>query len=249
MKIIIKKWLPAIIAFLLFTIPARAVDINISAAASTKEVIIELERNFSVRNPGVQFQNNFGASGALAKQIENGAPADWFIAANLQWMDYLKQKKMMDDKTITTFAFNTLVFVGKPDLKVKKLQEVVALDNIAIGSPKSVPAGEYAEQAFRKAGIDKLLEKKLVMAKDVRACLMYADSGEVSGAFVYRTDAAMARNVIILFTVPQELYPQVTYPMGLTTAGSKKAEAAAFYKYLQTPEAQKVLEKYGFGVQ
>jgi molybdate transport system substrate-binding protein len=161
-------------------------------------------------------------------------------------MDYLKGKKLMDENNISTFAFNTLVFVGKPDLKVKTLQDVLALDKIAIGSPKSVPAGEYAVAAFKKAGIEKSLENKLVMAKDVRACLMYADTGEVAGAFVYRTDAALAKNVKILFTVPQELYPRVTYPMGLTATGSRKAGAAAFYKFLQSPEAEKVLVKYGF---
>ena len=233
---------------MLFATSVQAGDINISAAASMKEAVIELENNFVKNNPGVKFQNNFGASGALAKQIENGAPADWFVSANLQWMDYLKEKKLMDEKTISTFAFNTLVFVGKPDLKVKTLPDLLNLDKIAIGSPKSVPAGEYAVAAFQKAGIDKQLEKKLVMGKDVRACLMYADSGEVAGAFIYRTDAAMAKNVKILFTVPQELYPRVTYPMGLTSAGSKKTEAAAFIKFLQTSESLKILEKHGFVV-
>ncbi len=248
MKNMLKSFLLFYAVLMLSALPALAADIHISAAASMKEAVIELENNFAAKNPGVQFQNNFGGSGAIAKQIENGAPADWFVSANLQWMDYLKEKKLMDEKSITTFAFNTLVFVGKPDLKVKTLQDVLALDKIAIGSPKSVPAGEYAEKAFQKAGIDKQLEKKLVMAKDVRACLMYADNGEVAGAFVYRTDASMAKNVKILFTVPQEFYPRVTYPMGLTAAGSKKTEAVTFYKYLQTPEARKVLEKYGFAV-
>lgn len=248
MKNMVKSLLLVFAGLMLFAIPAQAGDINISAAASMKEAVIELENDFSANNPGVKFQNNFGASGAIAKQIENGAPADLFISANLEWMDYLKKKNLMDEKNISTFAFNTLVFVGKPDLKVKTMQDVVKLDKIAIGSPKSVPAGQYATEALKKAGIDKQLENKLVMAKDVRACLMYADSGEVSGAFVYRTDAGMAKNVKILFTVPQELYPRVTYPMGLTAAGSKKAEAAAFYKFLQTPEAEKVLVKYGFVV-
>ncbi|MEN6488850.1 MAG: molybdate ABC transporter substrate-binding protein [Smithella sp.] len=246
MKKMFKSLFLGFIAFMLFAVPAQAADINLSAAASMKEAISELANNFTKKNPGVKFQNNFGASGAIAKQIENGAPADLFFSANLKWMDYLKEKKFMDEKRIRTFAFNTLVFVGKPDLKVKTIEDVVKLDKIAIGSPKSVPAGEYADIALKKAGIDKQLEKKLVMAKDVRACLMYADSGEVSGAFVYRTDAALAQNVKILFTVSQELYPRVTYPMGLTTTGSKKAEAVAFYKFLQSPEAEKVLLKYGF---
>jgi len=248
MKNMFKSWFSMVCVCMLFVLPAQAGDINVSAAASMKDAVIELENVFMKHSPDVKFQNNFGSSGALAKQIENGAPADWYVSANLKWMDYLKEKKLMDEKSINTFAFNTLVFVGKPDLQVKTMQDVLTLDKIAIGSPKSVPAGEYAEKAIQKAGIDKQLEKKMVMAKDVRACLMYADTGEVAGAFVYRTDAAMAKNVKILFTVPQELYPRVTYPMGLTTTGNKKAQAAAFYKFLQTSEAQKILEKYGFTV-
>ena len=229
--------------------PARAGDVDLSVAASLREAVTELSDGFSKNNPGVAFRSNFGASGALAKQIENGAPADLFFSANTEWMDYLKERRLVDDKDIRTFAFNVLVFVGKQDLKVSRLQDVVKLDKIAIGSPKSVPAGEYAMDAFKKAGIDKQLESKLVMAKDVRACLLYADRGEVDGAFVYKTDAEeMAQNVKILFAVPQELYPRVTYPMGLTAAGSKKAEAVSFFKYLQSGEAKAVLEKHGFGV-
>jgi molybdate transport system substrate-binding protein len=233
----------------IFAMPVHAGDISLSVAASLREVVTELSDNFSKNNPGVKFQSNFGGSGALAKQIENGAPADLFFSANLEWMDYLKDKKLMDEKNIGIFAFNALVFVGKPDLKVKTMQDVVTLEKIAIGSPKSVPAGQYAVEAFKKAGIDKRLENKLVMAKDVRECLMYADRGEVTGAFVYKTDAEqMAKSVKILFIVPQELYPRVTYPVGLTVTGSKKAEATAFYKYLQSSEAKGVLVKHGFMV-
>jgi len=248
MKNMVKSLFLSFVVLMLSAVSAQAVDIHLSAAASMKDAISELAGDFAKKNPGVKFQNNFGASGAVAKQIENGAPADLFFSANLKWMDYLKEKKIMDEKSIRTFAFNTLVFVGKPDLKVTTIQDVVRLDRIAIGSPKSVPAGEYADKALKNAGIDKQLEKKLVMAKDVRACLMYADNGEVSGAFVYRTDAALAKNVKILFTVSQELYPRVTYPMGLTATGSKKAQAVAFYKFLQSPEAEKVLLKHGFVV-
>lgn len=234
---------------LLLTVSAMAADTNLSVAASLREVVTELSDSFAKGNAGVRFQNNFGASGALAKQIENGAPADIFFSANLEWMDYLKDRKLLDEKSINTFAYNVLVFVGKPELKATRLQDVVKLEKIAIGSPKSVPAGDYAMQAFKKAGIDKQLENKLVMAKDVRECLLYADRGEVDGAFVYKTDAEqMAKNVKILFTVPQDLYPRVTYPVALTIAGSKKAEAVAFLKFLQTSEAKAVLAKYGFVV-
>ncbi len=234
---------------MLFAVTTHATDINLSVAASLREVVTELCDTFARSNPGARLLNNFGASGALAKQIENGAPADLFLSANVEWMDYLKERRLVDEKSIGTFAYNTLVFVGKPNLRVESLQDVTRLEKIAIGSPKSVPAGDYAMQAFKKAGIDAQLESRLVMARDVRECLLYADRGEVDGAFIYKTDAEqMAKNVKILFTVRQELYPRVTYPVALTIAGSKKAEAAAFLKFLQSAEAKGVLAKHGFVV-
>lgn len=239
--------LAAITAILGLSSTLVAAEINLFAAASLKEVFNEITGNYSRTHPGVTFKKNYGASGALAKQIENGAPADIYVSANMEWMDYLKEKKMVEEKNIETMAFNVLVFAGKPELKISSLQETVRLDRIAIGSPKSVPAGEYAAEAFKKAGINKQLEKKLVMARDVRECLMYADRGEVDGAFVYRTDALQAaRHARILFTVPQEYYPRVTYPMALTFAGVKNREATAFYATLKSPEVTGILRKYGF---
>lgn len=222
-------------------------EINLFVAASLREVLNEISDSYAKTHPGVTFKKNYGASGALAKQIDNGAPADIFISANTEWMDYMKAKKLADEKSIATFTHNVLVFVGKPELKVSSIQDVLKLEKIAIGSPKSVPAGEYAMEAFKKAGIDKKLDKKLVMAKDVRECMMYADRGEVDGAFVYKTDAQqVAKFAKILFIVPQEYYPRVTYPMALTTAGARSTEAAAFYAILQSDEAKTVLKKHGF---
>ena len=239
--------LVAITALLYLTTPLFAGEINLSVAASLKEVVNELTDGYAKTHPGVTFRKNYGASGTLAKQIENGAPADIFISANTEWMEYLKAKRLADEKSIDIFAYNVLVFAGRPGLKVGSLQDVTGLQKIAIGSPKSVPAGEYAMEAFRKSGIDKRLEKKLIMAKDVRECLMYAERGEVDGAFVYKTDAQqLARNAKILFTVPQEYYPRVTYPMALTAAGAGKDGAAAFYASLQSAEAKAVLRKHGF---
>ena len=172
-----------------------------------------------------------------------------FISANGEWVDYLKGKNRLDAGSVSAFAYNALVFAGRGERKAMGMGDLPALDRIAIGSPKSVPAGEYAIEAFRKAGIDKQLEKKLVMAKDVRECLMYAERGEVDGAFVYRTDALQARRARILFSLPQELYPRVTYPMGLTTAGAGNREAEAFYRYLQGKDAKAVLARYGFVLQ
>lgn len=231
----------------LLPVTALAGEVNLFVAASMREVINELSDSYAKKNSGIVFKKNYGGSGALAKQIENGAPADIFVSANLEWMEYLKNRKLSDDGSIATFAYNTLVFVGKPGVKAANLQDILKLEKIAIGSPKSVPAGEYATEAFKKAGIDKQLEKKLIMARDVRECLLYADRGEVDGAFVYKTDALqVAKTAKILFTVPQEYYSRVTYPMSLTVVGSKKAEAAAFYRFLQSADAKAVLAKHGF---
>lgn len=237
----------SVLCLLLLAVPALAGEVHLSVAASMKEVMNELSAAYARSNPDAKFLKNYGASGALAKQIENGAPADLFISANTEWMEYLKDRKLADTASISTFAYNTLVFAGTT-ARASSLQDLTKLNRIAIGSPKSVPAGEYATEALKKSGLDRQLEKKLVMAKDVRECLMYAERGEVDGAFVYRTDALQAKQARILFTVPQNLYPRVTYPMALTFAGAKNRDAAGFLNFLRSRDAKAVLSKYGFDV-
>jgi molybdate transport system substrate-binding protein len=234
-----------LICLLLLSAPALAGEINLSVAASLKEVVNELSANFTRQHPGVKFLKNYGGSGQLAKQIESGAPSDLFISANLEWMDYLRQRKLVDAASVSNFTYNTLVFAGAPG-KASALQDVLKLERVAIGSPRSVPAGEYAMEALKKAGIDKQIEKKLVMARDARECLMYAERGEVDGVFVYKTDALQGKRTKILFTVPQELYRRIVYPVALTTGGARKGEAAAFLSYLLSGEGRAVLSKYGF---
>jgi molybdate transport system substrate-binding protein len=225
---------------------AQAAVLHLSAAASLRETLNELTEAFARKNPGASFVKNYGGSGSMAQQLRNGAPVDLFICANDQWVGYLKQQRLLAPDSISDLAYNSLVVVGPLDSKVVSLKDLLKLDKIAIGSPGSVPAGEYAWEAFRNAFIEKQLAKKLVMAKDVRECLMYAERGEVDGAVVYRTDARQARKVKILFSIPQNLYQRVTYPMALTIAGSRSAEARAFYRYLQGAEAKAILARNGF---
>lgn len=227
-------------------LPAAAGEIHVSAAASLRESLTELSAAFERSNPGVKIVKNFAASGTLAKQIESGAPADIFISANKEWVDYLKEKKLLVPSSISVLTYNTLVFAGSTPGKAASMKDLPSLERIAIGSPKSVPAGEYAMEALKKSGLDKSLEKRLVMAKDVREALVYADRGEVDGAFVYRTDALQAKQAKILFSVPRNLYGQVTYPMALTAAGAKSADAVRFERFLRTSEAEAVLDRYGF---
>ena len=242
------KRLLCLVGLVLTAVPASAGEVHLSVAASLKDVCNELTDGFAGTHPGVKFLKNYGGSGALAKQVENGAPADIFISANLEWMEYLKERKLVETESVGTFAYNALVFVGSAGKGVSSLKDLHKLERITIGSPKSVPAGAYAMEVLKNAGIDRQLEKRLVMARDVRECLMYAERGEVDGAFVYRTDALRAKHAKILFAVPQELYPRVIYPMSLTVTGARSVEAAAFYRYLQSGEAKTVLIRYGFAV-
>lgn len=235
-----------LLLLLLCAVPAMAGEVNLSVAASLKDVINELAAKYEKAHPGTVFVKNFGASGALAGQIENGAPADLFISANTKWMDHLKGKKLVDEKSIGDFTKNSLVFTGTTKKKVTGMKDLAKLDKIGIGSPKSVPAGEYAETAIKNAGMDQQLQGKLVMAKDVRECLMYAELGEVDGSFVYRTDAMQGNKTRLLFTVPQKLYPEVVYPIALTSKAATNNDAKGFFAYLKGREAKSVLKKYGF---
>jgi molybdate transport system substrate-binding protein len=203
---------------------------------------------FTEKHPAVEFQSNFASSGSMAKQIEQGAPADIFVSANPKWMKYLAEKQLIAAGTDRIFAYNQLVFVGEKKSTGLSLENLVTLGLIALGSPQSVPAGQYAKQAMERAGVYAELEreKKLIMAKDVRQALIYADRGEVDGAFVYKTDALLAKKAKILFIVPQDLYDRVSYPLALTTEGVKNESAKDFYDYMGGPEAIVILSKYGF---
>jgi molybdate transport system substrate-binding protein len=229
-------------------VTVQAQTIHLSVAASMTDAFKEMMAGFSEKQPTVEFLPNFASSGSLAKQIEQGAPADIFVSANPKWMKYLAEKQMIAAGTDRIFAYNQLVFVGEKKSTGLSLENLVTLDLIALGSPQSVPAGQYAKQAMERAGVYAELEreKKLIMAKDVRQALIYADRGEVDGAFVYKTDALLARNANILFVVPQDFYNRVSYPLALTTGGVKNESAKAFYDYMSSPEAIAILTKYGF---
>jgi len=154
---------------------APAADIGLSAAASLREAVTELADSFAKKSPGVVFRTNFGGSGTLAKLIGGGAPAGLFISANRESMDYLSEKKVAEGRDIAVLAFSQLGFVGKPGLNVASLQDTVRPERIAVGSPKKAPVGQYALEALKNAGIYGQLEKKLVMAGDVRECTAFVN--------------------------------------------------------------------------
>lgn len=236
-----------LLLFIVFTVSVDAEEVSISAAASLTDAVKEIAAGYQRQYPETKLLPNFASSGALAKQVYAGAPADIYISANPKWMDYLQQQGLIDATSERVLVRNSLVFVGMPGSAVS-LADLPKLQQVAIGSPKSTPVGRYAEQALNKAGLypQLLAERKLVLAKDVRQALLYADRGEVEGAFVYRTDALLAKQAKILFAVPQELYPQVVYPAALTKSAREKAAAKEFFHYLFSEPAQQIFRSYGF---
>ena len=247
-KFIYALLLPIFAALPLTAASAQAESIYLSICASMTDTYRELESNFNVAYPGIELFANIGPSGALAKQIEQGAPADIFVSANPEWMDYLLANNLVDDSSKTTLARNRLVFVGPKDTPCSGPKYLRTLERIAIGNPASVPAGHYARQALERLGLyDELKNAKtLVMAKDVRQALLYADRGEVDGAFVYLTDARLSRQTIIHFHVDPSLHSPITYPLCLTKSGSTKTSAWLFYDYVTSAEALKIMNRHGF---
>ena len=243
-----RRFLLLIVCVLFSPLPVWAGEVRVLAAASLADALRAVALQYEQRHPGTTIVTSFGASGALARQIIAGAPADLFISASPQWIAELAGQGLIDGAGSRVLAGNDLVFVAAPDSAVAGMADLARLHRIAIGSPASTPAGQYARQALRHAGLYETLGTggRLVLAKDVRQALVYAERGEVDGAFVYHTDARLAERVVVRFMVPADSYDRVTYPMALTSAGTANPEAHAFYAFLQSPPTQAILAGFGF---
>ncbi|MGO4699139.1 molybdate ABC transporter substrate-binding protein [Paenibacillus sp. 2TAB26] len=230
--------------------PAENVDLTISAAASLTDALKEIETQFKVIHPNVKLNFNFGASGALQKQIESGAPADLFLSAASKNMKSLVDAKLIAEDSQTNLLSNGLVLVTSKTSKTQlaTVNDLLNADvkTIAIGIPESVPAGSYTKEALEQAKLWDSLQTKVVQAKDVRQVLQYVETGNADAGFVYKTDALTSDKVNIVLTVDPATYTPITYPIGIVTATKHLPESKQFYDYLQTAEAMAVFEKFGF---
>ncbi|GMX64869.1 molybdate ABC transporter substrate-binding protein [Paenibacillus elgii] len=232
--------------------PAEKVELIISAAASLTDALKEIQAAYESKNTGIKLNFNFGASGALQQQIEQGAPADVFLSAAAKNMKALVDKQLVDAAQQKNLLVNELVVVvpegGKA--KVGTVDDLAKpeVKHVAIGEPESVPAGGYAKEALTNAKQWDALQPKLVMAKDVRQVLTYVESGNAEAGFVYKTDALTSKKVKIAFSVDSKTYKPVEYPAGIVKATKHAKEAEAFYTYLQSKEAADVFSKYGFTI-
>ncbi len=230
---------------------AHAQELLVSAAISLKDAVEELGRPFRDAHPGVSLRFNFGASGALQKQIEGGAPVDLFISAGQRQIDELEKQGLLRPGSRQVFARNALTLIvpkdSRLDLRTPADLRRPEVQRIVLGNPKTVPAGEYAEESLRKLGLWDALSPKFVFVENVRQALEYVARGEVEAGFVYTTDAAVrADQVKEAVRPPQESYTPVTYPGAIVASSRQPALAQAFIDLLLGPAGQQVLARYGF---
>ncbi|MCX5515673.1 molybdate ABC transporter substrate-binding protein [Kaistia algarum] len=231
---------------------ARAADVTVFAAASLKNALDTATSAYKAKT-GKDIAVSYAASSALAKQIEAGAPADIFFSADLDWMDYLAKKDLIDTASRVTLLGNTLVLVAPKDstasLTVAKdfpLAEALGKDGkLAMGTVASVPAGKYGKAALEKLGVWAAVEPHVAQADNVRAALAFVARGEAPFGIVYGTDAHAEPAVKVIATFPEDSHPPIVYPVALTKRGTS-ADAKAFLSFLLSPEAKPAFEAQGF---
>ena len=221
----------------------------ISAAASLKDVLEEIKPLYQQNKPNVKISYNFGSSGALQQQIEQGAPADIFISAAKKQVDALEQKGLLVVGTRNIIAKNRLVlvvpknsvgitsFYSLQDAKVKK---------IAIGEPRSVPAGQYAQQVLEKLKIWNQVKPKLVFANNVRQVLASVETGNAEAGLIYVTDAKISNKVKVVVTADEKYHSAIIYPLAVVKRTKNVDAAKEFSQFLSSEQAKTVFNKYGF---
>jgi len=232
--------------------PAVAQPLTIFAAASLTNAFEDIGKAWRARgNAPVRF--SFAASSALAKQLEQGAPAAVFASADEPWMDYVAERKLVVADTRRVFARNRLVLIVPAERTASidlapgaNLTEFLAGGRLATGDPAHVPVGRYAQAALTWLGAWQTLSPGLVRADSVRVALSYVERGEAAAGIVYSTDAAVAPKVRVAGTFPPASHSPITYPVAVV-AGPGEAQAREFVAFLASAEARAILRRYGFG--
>ena len=234
-----------------FLSPAvRADTFTVFAAASLKNALDEIIRAHEIKTKD-KVVASYAASSALAKQIEQGAPADVFVSADLEWMDYLEKRKRIKPSSRFNLVRNRLVLIAPADsraaLKIAPgfpLAATLGKERLSIANPDSVPAGKYAKAALESLGVWKDVRPRVAGANDVRAALLLVARGETPFGIVYSTDAAVEPRVRVVDTFPESTHPPIVYPAALTV--ESRSAARSFLSALREPPARALFGKYGF---
>lgn len=223
--------------------------LTVSAGASLKDVMDELKKEYLKGNTNVTINYNFGSSGSLQKQIEQGAEVDVFISAATKQMDALKDKKLILDDTKKNLLGNKLVLiVPKDSQSVKDFKDLSdsKISKIALGEPKSVPAGQYAEEVFTKLDVLGSLKSKIVYGKDVKEVLTWVETENADAGMVYETDAKASKKVKVVSIATEDSHKPIVYPAAVIKESKNVDEAKEFLNYLYSEKAKPIFEKYGF---
>jgi molybdate transport system substrate-binding protein len=233
------------------TLPAAGANITVFAAASLKQALDNQARRFEA-STGDKIVVSYAGSNALAKQIEAGAPADIFISADADWMDYLDSRKLLVLKSRVELLRNRLVLIAPADssgsLQIAPnfpLSAALGAGRLAIANPDSVPAGKYAKAALQALGVWPSVEKQIARTENVRAALVLVARGEAPLGIVYATDALAERRVRVVGTFAETTHPAIVYPIAVV-AGQRPAAASALLAYLASAAARLIWERYGF---
>jgi molybdate transport system substrate-binding protein len=252
-NLLIKFYCSITIASFLILRPAdaRADEILVSAAASLNDVLKEIATGYQSKSRHtVKF--NFGPSSGLARQIEEGAPADLFFSADLPQMDTLDKNGRLEPGTRKNLFSNQLVIVVPADsnVTISSSKDLLKADvkRIALAEPTTVPVGVYTSKYLTDEGLWNRVKPKMVPVQDVRATLAAVESGNVEAGFVYKTDPAGSRKVKIAYEVPIGKGPKITYPVAIIKESKRKDAARDFINYVQSPAAKNAFKKYGFVV-
>jgi molybdate transport system substrate-binding protein len=231
------------------SLPLRAVEITVFAAASLADSLKKIAANYENQS-GDKITFNFAASSTLARQIAEGAPADIFFSADEAQMNGLAKKSFIDPATRKSILGNSLVVIIPNDsaLQIKSAGDLTnaSVKQIALADPKAVPAGVYAKAWLGKLQLWPAIEPKVVPTENVRAALAAVASGNVDAGVVYKTDAAISKNVKIAYEVPHADGPDISYPMALVKGSPQPVAAKKFLDYLSSEEAGQVFTRYGF---
>lgn len=244
----------AVAVFLAAPREAQANDVVVFAAASLKDALDAIDADWQ-KASGKHATISYAASSALAKQIEADAPADVFISADLDWMDYVAKKNLIQPASRHNLLGNVLVLIAPADAKAGDvdikpdfpLAKLLNGGKLAMADPNAVPAGKYGKAALTKLGVWDSVSASIAAAENVRACLLLVARGEAPYGIVYKTDAAIEPKVKIVGTFPADAVPPIIYPIA-QTAASRNADGAAFVTYLSGPDATRRFEHYGFSV-
>jgi molybdate transport system substrate-binding protein len=230
--------------------PQQTASITVSAAISLKDALDEIGHAYEDGHSGAKVTFNYGGSGTLQHQIEQGAPVDIFFSAAEKQMDALESEGLLLAGTRRDVATNVLVLIAPASSGLPKDFQDLARPEIkvvALGEPTTVPAGLYAQETLDHLGLLAAVKTKAVYAKDVRQVLTYVETGNADAGIVYLTDARTSSRVRVVATAPTDSHEPIVYPAAILKSTKNLPSDRAFLDYVAGPEARAVLVKYGFG--